>query len=369
LGPPRIRRIATSFTTRCNLRCVYCPEGSHEEEFYGDMGPELLEQLIAFAKKKDAYVDISFYGDSTFHRQFYEFASQIIDSGVPLVITSNFAKMMSPEEIGVIAHCKTVSFSFDTHDRDKAKAIRKGLDLRTLLFNILRVRAHCLRHNVPVPPFTLHVVLVDQVVSDLPNLIALGASLGVQNISCNELADIDGAVGTELRNIADLRGEELRLAILRIKEASALAQRLGVGFALSNTAVERINAAVTGALNDSSEAAPREGIQGTYYLRGDEVLGLQPGMTRQCIEPWIGPILNPKGDVHPCCARGTVMGNVGKDGAFEDVYNNLNYRKLRLSLLTGENLDSECRLCHMAVPIVPAQLQQMVASLYRDPAS
>jgi pyruvate-formate lyase-activating enzyme len=363
--PAKLQRIATSFTTRCNLRCVYCPEGSHPEEFYGDMGPELLAQLVSYSKTKDAYIDISFYGDSTFHPKFYEFAREIVDAGVPLVITSNFAKMMTPEEISVIARCKTVSFSFDTQDRDAAKALRKGLDLRTLLFNILRVRAHCLKQSLPIPPFTLHVVLVDQVVRDLPNLIALAASLGVQRVGCNELADIEGSKGTDLRNIADLRGDDLSIAIDCINEAAALANRLGIAFMLSGQSAERINAAARGEVNDSSLRSARVGIQGTYYLRGDEVLGLQPGMTRRCTEPWTGPILNPKGDVYACCTRGDVMGTVGNGVTLEDVHNGETYRKLRISLLTGENLDTECRLCHMAPPAQPAELQAQVLSLFR----
>jgi MoaA/NifB/PqqE/SkfB family radical SAM enzyme len=68
----RMLRISTTFTTRCNLRCVYCPEGSHPESFYGEMSPEMLDHLIAYAKQKGSFVDISYYGDSTFHENFGE---------------------------------------------------------------------------------------------------------------------------------------------------------------------------------------------------------------------------------------------------------------------------------------------------------
>jgi MoaA/NifB/PqqE/SkfB family radical SAM enzyme len=358
----RMTRISTSFTTRCNLRCVYCPEGSHDESFYGDMSPEMLTHLIKYAQLKGTYIDISYYGDSTFHERFGEYARRILESGVALAITSNFARLLSDDEVDVVARCRTVSFSFDTPDRDAAKAIRKGLDLRTLVYNIVRVRAHCLKNRLPVPPFTLHAVLVDTTVAALPDVIAFAASMGIRRVGCNELAAIEGARGN-LRNIADLRGAELHAAVASINEALELAQRLGVEFMFSGEQVSRINRALTGAEPDAERTA-RLGIQGTYFLNGDAANELGPGMTRRCVEPWVGPILDPKGDVYPCCARGTVMGVVGRDGSFAQVHDNEKYRKLRLSLLTGEDLDTECRVCHLSPPATPAAMAQIVAGLF-----
>jgi MoaA/NifB/PqqE/SkfB family radical SAM enzyme len=358
----RMLRISTSFTTRCNLRCVYCPEGSHPESFYGEMTPPLLAHLIAYAKQKGSYVDISYYGDSTFHESFGEYARQILDAGVGLAITSNLARFLRDDEIAVLARCRKVAFSFDTQDRDAAKAIRKGLDLRTLVFNILRVRAHCLKNSMPVPPFNLHAVLVDTTVDDLPNVVAFAAAMGLQSVGCNELADFEGALGN-LRNIADLRGPELMSAIAKINEAIELAKRLGIEFNFSGEQVSRINLAASGNLKEGAATA-RVGIQGTYYFKGgDEANELPDGMTRRCIEPWTGPILNPNGEVYPCCARGTVMGVVDADTSFADVHNNESFRKLRLSLITGENLDTECRVCHLAKPTTPNELRNAVIGL------
>lgn len=358
---PRLRRISTTFTTRCNLRCVYCPEGSHAEEWYGEMTPEMLQRIIDCAKDKKAYVDISFYGDSTFHERFGEFAGAIIDSGVELAITSNFARLLRDDEIAVVARCRTVAFSFDTPDRDDAKAIRKGLDLRSLLYNVIRVRAHCLEHGLPVPPFTLNAVLTDDTVGGLPSLIAFAASMGVQRVTGCEFGEQEGAT-THMRNVADLRGEDLERAVASIDAAAELAKKLGVELVLSGEQRQRIQAAVEGRL--SATRGSREGIQGKSWFYGNEVMELAPGMTRNCTEPWSGPIVNPKGDVHPCCARGTVMGIVDEKTSLNDVLNNEAYRKLRYSLLTGEGLDDECASCHLYAQVTPAALQARVASYF-----
>ena len=86
-------------------------------------------------------------------------------------------------------------------------------------------------------------------------------------------------------------------------------------------------------------------------------------MTRRCVEPWTGPILNPNGEVYPCCARGTVMGVVNAETSFADVHNNSAFRKLRKSLLTGGNLDTECQVCHLVQPTSLGELQNMVIGL------
>jgi len=363
-APKRMTRISTSFTTRCNLRCVYCPEGSHPESFYGDMSSELLQHIIAYAKVNGVHIDISYYGDSTFHQRFGEYAAAIHEAGVGLAITSNFARVLRDEEIAAVARCKTVSFSFETDDRESARAIRKGLDLRTLVYNILRVRAYCLKAAIPVPPFTLHAVLNDKTVHDLPNLVAFAASMGVSYVGCNELAEIEGSRGNMV-NIAALRGEELAKAIASIDEAAVLSHRLGVPLSFTSEQILRIQAAAKGTLNEHAVREERKGIQGTYYFNGgDEALDLKPGMTRACVEPWVGPIVDPKGDVYSCCARGTVMGVVGPDGSLADVHNNESFRALRRALLTGQDLDLDCRRCHIASQTSPPELQQRVIELF-----
>jgi MoaA/NifB/PqqE/SkfB family radical SAM enzyme len=356
-----LTRIATTFTTRCNLRCVYCPEGSHPESFYGDMTLEMVDDMIAYARLKSCYVDISYYGDSTFHPRFAEYANRILDGGVELAITSNLARLLNDDEIAVLARCRKVAFSMDTSDRDAAKALRNGLDLRTLAFNVLRVRAYCLSHDIPVPPFNLHAVLVDTTVRTIGDVVAFAASLGVRYVGCNELSTIEGARGN-VRNVAELEGDDLIAAIHAINAAVALAKRLDVQFILSQAQVELINAAAKGTLR----RGPREkrtGIQGEYTILGDEAVAVQPGMTRGCVEPWVGPFLNPNGDVYSCCARGTTMGRVDETTSFADVFNNENFRQLRLSLLSGEQLDPECRLCHLAGESTVEALQSAVVRL------
>jgi MoaA/NifB/PqqE/SkfB family radical SAM enzyme len=319
---------------------------------------------VAYARDHAVRVDISFYGESMFHPHFAEYASMIIDAGVRLDITSNLARLLRDDEIAVVARCGTISFSFDTVDPDAARAIRKGLELRSLTFNILKVRAHCLRTESRVPNFILKAVLTDQTVAGLPNLVAFAASMGLDTICLNELAQMEGASGS-LVNVAALRGDALIAALRHIDEAKALAERLGIRLYSSGQEPARLMEAALGMPEQTVVPKVRQSIVGKYYfVGGDNALDLKPGMTRLCHEPWVSPLIDPKGVVFPCCARGDVMGVVGPGNSLADVHDNDAFRRLRRSLLSGENLDDECRRCHLAPEGVPEKLQTQVKRLF-----
>jgi MoaA/NifB/PqqE/SkfB family radical SAM enzyme len=363
-APKRMTRVITTFTTRCNLRCAYCPEGSHPESFYGDMKPELLEEIINYAKSHSIRVDVSFYGESMFHPRFAEYATKILDAGIRLDITSNLARLLTDEEIAIVARCGTMSFSFDTVDPEAAKAIRKGLDLRTLTFNILRIRAYCVRTGTPVPSFILKAVLTDQTANGLPSLIAFASSMGLDTVCLNELATMEGTLGT-LVNVAALRGEALRAALDSIDEAKALAERLGIRLYCSGQEPARLIDAASRVSEETIVPETRKGIAADfYYVGSDRALDLKPGSTRLCHEPWVSPLIDPKGVVYPCCSRGTVMGVVGAGVSLADVHSNEAFRSLRRSLLTGENLDDDCRRCSLAPEGTPEKLQSQVSRLF-----
>ena len=50
VAEPRPKRISFILTNRCNLRCVYCPEGSHAEDYYADLEDEEFEVELTKAQ-------------------------------------------------------------------------------------------------------------------------------------------------------------------------------------------------------------------------------------------------------------------------------------------------------------------------------
>jgi radical SAM protein with 4Fe4S-binding SPASM domain len=65
-----------------------------------------------------------------------------------------------------------------------------------------------------------------------------------------------------------------------------------------------------------------------------------------CIQPWIHTHVLPSGDVVPCCVwhGKDTFGNV-KDGSLFEIWNNENYKDMRLSMLKGEKVKG-CDQCY-----------------------
>ncbi len=74
-----------------------------------------------------------------------------------------------------------------------------------------------------------------------------------------------------------------------------------------------------------------------------------------CIFPWIHQHITTSGDVLPCCTANykTPLGNI-KNNSIEEIWNNENFKKLRLNMLNG--IKSEhCNLCYKNEELAPNQ--------------
>jgi radical SAM protein with 4Fe4S-binding SPASM domain len=69
----------------------------------------------------------------------------------------------------------------------------------------------------------------------------------------------------------------------------------------------------------------------------------RPGETRDCLDPWYQPFIQPNGDVWPCCWFFEQLGNVNET-PFDQLMNSETFKALRRELLTGELRDA-CFKC------------------------
>jgi radical SAM protein with 4Fe4S-binding SPASM domain len=67
------------------------------------------------------------------------------------------------------------------------------------------------------------------------------------------------------------------------------------------------------------------------------------GETRDCLDPWYQPFIQPNGDVWPCCWFFESLGNVNET-PFDQLMNSKTFKALRRELLAGELRDA-CFKC------------------------
>jgi len=96
---------------------------------------------------------------------------------------------------------------------------------------------------------------------------------------------------------------------------------------------------------DQAYPLGRKNCELEYSKKGLYALGLYE--KQPCFIPWIHTLIDPQGDVYPCCVKrsGKKLGNLIDDKNFRAVWEGKKYTRLRLRMLNQENMPSACRTC------------------------
>jgi radical SAM protein with 4Fe4S-binding SPASM domain len=349
--PPK--RINFILTNRCNLRCTYCPEGSHPEDYYADLDDQSFEEIVAFIKEYGVQeASMAYYGELTMVRDWWKKAQRILDLGVALTATTNGHLPLSPDEVATFARFKYIEFSIDSHDEDTVRKVRKKTSVARIVHNFHLIRAYCLLHNLTPPDLIWTGVLTHHVVNQLPGFVAFAASNDINRINFNEVVIYEGAVEKGL-NIVDMPSPDFEAAVVSVEKALALAKTQSIQLNIAE--LPRIRARQEHRDLNAPLVARTTAVASTLnHTEGDSV---PAGYTRDCGAPWNELYLDPKGRVYACCNRGDVMGIARTSAQIKSVFSNSKYQELRRSLATGVNLDPACATCAVR-PVVPVAMRE-----------
>jgi len=225
LASPATHTFHLELTSNCNLRCVYCAV-SQPDYAGADMDVSDIDQLIETLKaRKVRDLVVNGHGETTmipgWHRKIMAFA----EAGFRMSIITNFARLLSDEELAAMARIHGIQVSVDTHRPEVLKLIRRRVDLGNILINMNRVVATAVRLGLPVPVVSWSCVVTDRVAADLVDYVRFGLTCNVRHFDfCNltKYDDIEGAQNVNhvttmptqaLRRFdEDLRGIEAILA-------------------------------------------------------------------------------------------------------------------------------------------------------------
>ena len=324
-------------TTRCNLRCVYCPV-SQPTYWNVDFTPERVDEIVdeLVAHHVDV-VQLNGHGESTIVKGWDVLADRLADQGLRLRIVTNLVKRLTPSELAALSRFEQIMFSIDSVDPDLCAQLRRGADLAKILDNVALIREHALARRRPLE-IVVSAVVSDQSVSGLERLIETLLDQGVHGFRFGDLSEypsLEGAMVT--RHISSLppevlveAGEGLRRGLKRIEEAGAWVE---------------IDPPIVSLLLDREHSNVGEDVRAAEA--GEKKVHFEPvpeGQTRDCLDPWSTAYLHATGAVRPCCFFETHLGAI-IDHTLGDVLNGTAFRHLRQSLLDGE-LPPSCLSCN-----------------------
>jgi hypothetical protein len=206
---------------------------------------KLADEMVA-ANVKD--VQISGHGETTILPDWERYCSYFQNRGLTVCITSNFSKIFTDEEIDSLARMREITVSIDTVERELLKSIRRKVDLRTILYNMQKIRLRSLtRYRKPMF-FNWQCTLSDLVVFGLSDWVEMGLLYGVKTFTLGNLvghkfvAEVMKKENAPVpRQVAEMEKEQIVKACRVLNEACSLALSSGAIFLIQPGIIERIN--------------------------------------------------------------------------------------------------------------------------------
>ncbi|GJL53169.1 MAG: hypothetical protein NPIRA02_03010 [Nitrospirales bacterium] len=343
--------INLEFTSRCNLRCVYCSV-SHPDYVGQDL--TCIEDFHAFVKDLKArnvrHICINGTGETLILKDWRSYCQQLLEAGFSLTLISNFAREMDQEDYDTLARLTQINVSCDTVDLKVFRKLRRGGDFRMLVYNMARVRAAACANGNMMPRFGWTCVVNDQNILDLENYVATGISMGVTQFAFNNLSKISDLPHAESFNhVCEMPQERFYEALGALERALKLIKKFRVEICCESGFLDSINARVNMDQAKSEDVTTQTQVKELAQWKVATSVGIaysvspKSGQTRDCLDPWNYAIVRADGNVSPCCQREPV-GSLASGQSINDILNNFSIKRLRQNLLSGD-LDEGCRFC------------------------
>lgn len=376
LDSPRTSIAHIEFTTRCNLKCVFC--FASQPEYKGtDLDEGAIEDIIETLKARaPRVISVNGHGETTIYKNWNVYCDRMLEAGMPLHIISNFARQFSQAEIKTLSRFKSIEISCDSSDPGLFRELRRGADLKNLALNILRVRGAALKEKKESPDISLSCVVSDRNVLDLVDYVSFGKALGVDHFNfCNltKYPDLPDTVNP--RHITEMPKDQMEKAEASIAKAFEFLKDSGTRFhvqqGLLDSFRQKLNELRTSSHLPTVGAVERETVDTENKEEPQAVTEAAPviendiskengniqgdhgpqryasdrpaSQTRDCLDPWEFILVQSNRDVLPCCWHKPIH-SLGVNQSLSEVFNNTRIRDLRRRLLTGD-LSPDCLTC------------------------
>lgn len=291
----------------CNFRCPHCQVTHWEKARKRLTLTEFRKILAQFPRLSD--IKLQGMGEPLLNREFLPMLREGVAQGINMQFTTN-GSVLTDAICATLAEMPEarITFSIDGATAESFRSIRVGGNLDTVSKNIRRLAQT--RASADGPHLAVWTVVTQENVLELPEIVRLAASLGIDEITLQPLLTDWGKADIEAIN----QSKRLELDSPMLQRQFSLAKQV----------------------------AAELGLPLTVYRT--EKLSRQ----NKCSWPWQSAYIDSKGDVVPCCiiadADTVTMGNVFET-SFEEVWNGAAYQELRRRI-RDHDLPAYCRSCY-----------------------
>lgn len=327
----------------CNFACDHCQVTHWIRELATRLNPERFRAILRqFPRIR--HIKLQGMGEPLLNKSLLDMLEEAERQGIATQITSNGSVYTDRIAKRLLALRKaTLIFSIDGATAATFEAIRVNGKFQAVTEHIADLTRR--RGAAPWPRIEINAVATARNMHELPDLVRLAKSLGVDNL----------AIRTRLE---DFGKDEMQESIVPInvsrgsRTADQLldeAEKVGaeIGMPLVITRGQRYSTA-SQSLPPSRDSLP-------------EKRSKRRSSARRCRWPWNSAYIAANGDVVPCCMIGdsgvVKMGNVFAE-PFSQIWNNDKYRTLRRRI-ANDDIPNYCRSCYgmrpVAADVAPAE--------------
>lgn len=233
----RPRVVFVELTSRCNVRCIYCPVSL--PEYVGRDLEFELEQLVDVLRRCAPHeVQLNGHGETTMLAHWTGVAKRLLAEGLPLTLTTNLAKRMSDEECDVLGRLRSLKVSLDSADAELLEKLRRGVRLARVEDNLARIFERCREQRRDPPFLQLSCAASDVAVEGLPDLVRWAAAHGARSVDLVNFVRHEAPPDTlPLRHPS---AGDPRRALARLEEARSVAADLGLAMSVEQGLIDAL---------------------------------------------------------------------------------------------------------------------------------
>ncbi len=176
-------------TNRCNIQCRTCMRNTWDEPM-GMMGPDTFDHILAGLSTLSfkPLIMVSGIGEPLAHPSTIEMVTRLKQAGCRVEMTTN-GTLLTPERSRrlVAAGLDTLWVSLDGATTESYADVRLGAELANVVENLKRLRPMRKGMYHPMPELGIAFVAMKSNIRDLPQVIALGRSLGAHRFMVSNL--------------------------------------------------------------------------------------------------------------------------------------------------------------------------------------
>lgn len=332
--------VCIEITNKCNLRCSYCAKADDRLEALPwnniDMTDDMIDALYGYCKRNGIRnVSLSGVGETAMTSGWHtRIALFLDDPEIDAHLVSNFVRVFNDDDFVALTKLRNLQISFDSSDLAMVRKQRSKADLRTITYNIIRLRQK-MKELGRGPNIDVNCTLSRGNIREIAKLAGFCRELGVDRLMVGEVMFVIPDHPQAHDTLDNLTGEEVILLARQIIAAEDALRDSPTALYLQ----DRMRVRIEEIVDQLHEGATPRDPAGYFHRR----IG-----SSACRQPWMQPFVRADGRVFPCCSVGTgePLGYLAKSSLVE-IFDGPASRAIRAEILEGRS-SLPCDGCTLA---------------------